>query len=144
MAVITGMEKRLFDKKDFVRTENYNIRIRPDGVRKLIGLFDARFTSKTSYQGKNWEWGYVIASKTGELARFIEDNRKTIDFANPSPDLKRDDSEAMRSHILDLSYAEWKKSGFSKGTLHELKKKARSDEPFKIYSNVKEKLAARH
>lgn len=110
-------------------------------MKKLIGLLDARFTSKTRYKGKNWEWGYVIASKAGEMARFIEGDRKTIDFANPSPNLIRDDSEATRSHILDLTYSDLKESGFSKGTLHELKKKVRSEEPFKVYRKVKERIA---
>jgi CRISPR-associated protein Cas1 len=48
----------------------------------------------------------------------------------------------MRSRILDLTYTEWKESGFSKGTLHELKKKARSEEPFNVYGKVKERIAA--
>jgi hypothetical protein len=31
--------------------------------------------------------------------------------------------------------------GYSKGTLHELKAKARADEPFKVYAPVKTKIA---
>ena len=39
-----------------------------------------------------------------------------------------------------MSYYQWKKLGFSKGTLHNLKANATKDEPFQIYSKVKEKL----
>ena len=67
IAVIEALEKKVFSKKDFMLTENYNLMIRPEGVKRLIGLLDARFSSKTPYKGKNWEWGYIIASKTGEL-----------------------------------------------------------------------------
>jgi CRISP-associated protein Cas1 len=36
----------------------------------------------------------------------------------------RQDSDEMRKKILSISYADWKKMGFSKGTLHYLKKNA--------------------
>jgi len=35
---------------------------------------------------------------------------------------KRDDTDFLRKKIIDMSYAEWKKMGFSKGTyIHTLK-----------------------
>jgi CRISPR-associated protein Cas1 len=46
----------------------------------------------------------------------------------------------MRGKIKDMSYAEWKKRGFSKGTLHYLKQNAEGDELFKVYGKVKERL----
>ena len=39
-----------------------------------------------------------------------------------------------------MPYAEWKKQGFSKGTLHYMKKNAKSDKPFTLNKHVKERL----
>ncbi|MCX6651191.1 MAG: CRISPR-associated endonuclease Cas1 [Methanomassiliicoccales archaeon] len=36
IAVISSLENKVFDKSDFIRTENYNIRLRPVSVRILI------------------------------------------------------------------------------------------------------------
>jgi len=66
--------------------------------------------------------------------------RKSLDLADPSPLLVRDDSFDMREKIKGMSYAEWKKMGFSKGTLHYLKQNAEGEEPFKVYGKVKERL----
>lgn len=46
----------------------------------------------------------------------------------------------MRQKILEMNYTEWKKLGYSKGTLHYLKQNAKSDKNFKIYEKVKEKI----
>lgn len=39
-----------------------------------------------------------------------------------------------------LLLSHWKRMGYSKGTLHYLKKNARSEKPFKIYGKGREKL----
>jgi CRISPR-associated protein Cas1 len=46
----------------------------------------------------------------------------------------------MRQKILSISYADWKKMGFSKGTLHYLKKNAERNEPFTMNRHVRERL----
>jgi len=117
VAVISALEKKLFDKSDFIRTENYNIRLRPVGVRKLIEEVNTQFSSKVGFKKKSWEWGYVISQKTGEMADFIQGKRKTLDFSDPTPNMERDDSALIREKIINASYYEWKKKGLSKGSL---------------------------
>lgn len=140
VAVISALERRVFDKPDFIRTENYNIRLRPVGVKKLIDEVNAQLTSKVEFKGKSWEWGYVIPQKAGELADFLLGKRKTLDFSDPIPNPERVDSAALREKILGMSYAEWQKLGHSKGTLHYLKKGAKGQKPFKAYDKVIAKL----
>lgn len=50
------------------------------------------------------------------------------------------DSDEMRRKILAILYAEWKKMGFSKGTLFYLKKNARDGKPFTMNKHVRERL----
>ena len=54
--------------------------------------------------------------------------------------LDRIDNKELRDKILSITYSEWKKLGFSKGTLHQLKEKAKSDKPFYLQKRLKEKL----
>jgi len=136
VAIITGLEKKIFDKKDFVRTENYNIRIRPSGVEKLIRELANQFSTKVPYQKASYEWSYVAFLKARELAHYFTGKRKSIDFYSPDPELKRQDSIELREKILNMSYSEWKRMGHSKGTLHYLKKNAKSSKHFSLHRNV--------
>lgn len=121
-------------------TENFNIRIRPEGVKKLMTELQTQFCSTVEYQNQKWEWRYIIIQKACELAQYLIGKRKTLDFSEPQPNLKRDDTDAMRKIILNISYTRWKKMGFSKGTLYYLKKNAMSGKPFKIYKKVWKKV----
>ncbi|MDK2831229.1 MAG: CRISP-associated protein Cas1 [Methanolobus sp.] len=66
-------------------------------------------------------WSYIIFLKTRELAQYLTDKRKDIDFIVPQYETKRQDSSDIRKKILSISYSDWKKLGFSKGNvaLHE-------------------------
>ncbi|WP_363321799.1 hypothetical protein [Methanohalophilus sp.] len=48
----------------------------------------------------------------------------------------------MRQKILDIPYSEWEKMGFSKGTLHYMKKNAEANKPFSLNAHVRERLKA--
>jgi CRISPR-associated protein Cas1 len=137
VAIITGMEKRVFDKKDFVRTENYNIRIRPRGVEKLIGELSNQLSFKVPYQKASYEWSYVIFLKARELAHYVTGKKRSMDFSCPELELTREDNLDLREKILNMSYPDWNSKGLSKGTLHYLKKKVDFDKPFKLYHNTK-------
>ncbi|ABE53041.1 hypothetical protein [Methanococcoides burtonii] len=65
--------------------------------------------------GKAWELSHQLAGK-----------RKTIEFSKPVYVDERDDTDLLRKMIIDIPYAKWKKMGFSKGTLHYMKQKAKS------------------
>jgi CRISPR-associated protein Cas1 len=140
VAVISALERKVFDKKDFVRTENYNIRLRPCGVKKLMNELVTQFTHKVRYGKNNLEWRNVITEKAHELGYFLSGKRKSITFATPSPELSRDDSDVLRKKILSMTYPEWKSMGMPKSNLHYLKAKAKDDKPFRLYGKVREKL----
>jgi CRISPR-associated protein Cas1 len=99
--------------------------LRSEGARKLITEVNAQLTAKVPFRGKSWGWGNVITQKAGELADYLQGKIKLLDLGVPSPVLARDDSAAFRRKVLDITYAEWQAVGYSKGTLHQLKKKAR-------------------
>jgi len=140
LAVITLIESEAMTKGDFIRTENYNLRLRPTGARKVTEEVNRWFNKVVEYQGKETAWSYVIFLKTRELAHYLTGKKRKLDFAAPPYEIKRQDSDEMRRKILAIPYAEWKKMGFSKGTLHYLKKNARDGKPFTMNRHVRERL----
>ena len=78
--------------------------------------------------------------KTRELAQFLVEKKKTVDFCRPVYTIERQDSEEIRQKIFSISYTEWENMGFSKGTLHYMKKNAEGDKPFTLNAHVRERL----
>ena len=140
LAVITLIESEAMAKGDFIRTENYNLRLRPTGARKVTEEVNRWFNKAVEYQGKESAWSNIIFLKTRELAHYLTGKKRKLDFSTPSYEIDRQDSDEMRRKILAIPYAEWKKMGFSKGTLHYLKENARGEKPFTMNKHVRERL----
>lgn len=91
---------------------------------------------KISYQGKESTWSYIIFLKVRELAHYLTSKKEKLDFVKPEYEIERIDSYEIRQKILNISYVDWKKLEFSKGTLHYMKQNAKSDKPFTLNSHV--------
>ncbi len=95
-----------------------------------------------SYGEKQTTWGSILLLKTRELAHYLVGKTKNLDFVSPEFGVQRVDSLDIRQKILEISYSDWKKLGFSKGTLHYMKQDAKSDKPFSLNSHVLERVKA--
>jgi len=141
LAVISLIEREEMDGTDFARTENYSLRLRPTGARKVTDEVNAWFNKTVTYEGKECAWSYIILLKTRELAHYLTGKKRSLDFCAPEWTIERPDSDEVRQKILAISYKEWKEMGFSKGTLHYMKKNAESGQPFSLNKHVRERLA---
>ncbi|MDY9927878.1 CRISPR-associated endonuclease Cas1 [Methanosarcina sp.] len=140
LAVISLVESGAMESKDFIRTENYSLRLKPTGARKIVNEFSNMLNKKVSYQGKESTWSYVIFLKVRELAHYLTSKKEKLDFVKPEYEIERIDSYDIRQKILNISYVDWKKLGFSKGTLHYMKQNAKSDKPFTLNNHVLERV----
>ena len=138
--IIQAIENKLFNKYDFLRNEDLTIGLRPDGVKRLIEELDKTFSQPTKYRGRNHQWYVLIQIKAQELSHYLINNRKNIDFSTPEPYIEKLDSKELREKILNISYSDWKKMGYSDGSLHYLKKCAQSNKPLKLNKQSAEKL----
>lgn len=102
------------EKKDFIRTESYSLRLRPNGAKKLTEEIKLCFNKRVSYQGNMIMWNYVVFLKTRKLSQYLVGKRKEIDFTDPQYETKRQDSSDIRQKILSVSYSDWKKLGFQR------------------------------
>jgi CRISPR-associated protein Cas1 len=140
LTVISLIESGSMESKDFIRTENYNLRLKPTGASKVVNEFSNMLNKKVSCQEKESSWGYVIFLKVRELAHYLISKKEKLDFVKPECEIERIDSYDMRQKILNISYVDWKKLGFSKGTLHYMKQNVKSDKPFTLNAHVLERV----
>jgi CRISPR-associated protein Cas1 len=80
MTIIQALEKKKFHKKDFIRTEDYIIRLRPDAVSKLIDEIDSNMSQTVKYKGKNHQWDKIIQMKGMELSNYLIGKNKGINL----------------------------------------------------------------
>jgi len=141
VTAIEAFESGALDLKDFYFTgDDYRYRIEIDAKRHFLELLKGRFNSGVKYKGKTWKWDTAILNKTQELARFLLDRSKQIDFIEPHPILQRSDTQILRKRILELTQTEAQKLAVSKSTLYYLRRNSANDRPFKVYQKVAEKL----
>jgi CRISPR-associated protein Cas1 len=140
MAVISLIESKKMDNNDFIRTESYSLRLKPSGAKKVTEEFNNWMNKKVPYKKQSVMWSNALLLKTRELAQYLVGKKKNLDFCKPAYTVERQDSEDIRQKILSISYSDWKKMGFSKGTLHYMKKNAKADKPFTLNAHVRERL----
>ena len=130
LAILNLVEKDTMEKKDFIRTENFILKLRASGTRKNTQELNTWLNKTVNYQEKGVSWNYMIFLKTRELAHYLVGKRKCLIWSHPNIRLTRHDSDDVRKKILSIPYAQWKKRGFSKGTLHYMKKNAEGEKQF--------------
>jgi CRISP-associated protein Cas1 len=140
LAVINLIETDGMEKKDFIRTENYTLKLRPTGARKITEEINRWLNKSVDSQGKETAWDYVIFLRARELAHYLVGKQKSLDLISPDYEINRQDTDDIRKKILSIPYSEWKRRGFSKGTLHYMKKNAEGEQPFTLNKHVKERL----
>ena len=138
--VISCLEEKKFNQKDFFRMDNYVLRLKPEAVKKYLKILREKFNSSVIYCGKSYHWDTIIQLKTQQLAKYILGKTKEINFSNTSPCLVNLDEKELRNRILSLSTSEARKHGIRKNTLWHLKKRAKERKPLEVYSKISDKL----
>jgi CRISPR-associated protein Cas1 len=143
LAVLQAFESRVLGLDSFhFKFDDYRFRFNPEAKERYIELLKEHFNGGVRYRGKRLKWDTVIEQKTLELSRFLAGKISTVDFIEPSPNLDRSDNRIMRERINSLTSDEAKRLGLGKGTLHYLRRNARNERSFKLYSKTMEKLPA--
>jgi len=119
-------------------TDKYVLRLQSQAIRKLLERLRLSFNSKIEYKGKNYSWDTIIQLKSRELARFILEKNRKMNFSKPFVNLERLDTKELRKKILTLSVPDARKIGINKSTLWYLQRRAKSNKLFKINSKTKE------
>jgi len=141
VTTIEAFESGAIDMKDFYFLgDDYRYHIEIDAKRQFLALLKCRFNSGIAYKGKTWKWDTIILGKTQELARFLLDRSKHVDFIEPRPNLQRSDTTELRKRILELTQIEARELGIGKSTLHYLRRHALERKPFKLSQKIADRL----
>ena len=133
--VIQAFESKTLELHDFYFTgDDYRYRFEVEAKQRFIDLLCERFNSGVKYKDRVLKWDTVIQEKTNELAKYMNGRSSRLDFSEPNPILERTDSRSVREVILSLTQSEARKLGVGKSTLHYLRRKARRERSFKVYS----------
>ncbi len=140
LSVIQLLEEKKLKKSDFIITENYHTRLREQTAKMLIEKIALNFNRKVAYRRKNYSYETILLDNVQELANFILDKRKELNFRIPEIKIERDDSIQMKRKIISMSAQERKRFGINKSTLWYQKKKLIEGKKIKLYTKVLSKI----
>lgn len=141
IVIVQAFESGKLSPQDFTFTrDGYQYRLEWLGKEKLLDHFRYTFNSGVTYRGRTLKWDTVIESKALELARYLKGSAHELDFSEPNPEFERTDNQAVREKILSITNPEARSLGITKQTLFDLRRKAKSEKSFKLYSKLLEKL----
>ena len=139
--VLRMVLSRVFSWDDFYFTGgDYRLRIKPPLLDRYAELLREQFNSGVMYGGKRLTWDTLILRKCQELARYLLNRTAKFDLRRPKPVLERSDTRALREKILSLSSSDARTLRLGKSTVHYLRKRAKEERPFKVYTPVLARL----
>jgi CRISPR-associated protein Cas1 len=110
------------------------------GAWKVTEKINGWLNKTTVCQHKEISWDYGIFLKARERSYFLIGKQSTLDLSRPDYVINRKDADEIRKKLMNIPYAEWKRRGFSKGTLHYMKKNAKVDQSFYLQKQVMTRL----
>jgi CRISPR-associated protein Cas1 len=141
LTVMQAFESGKLDAQSFYFTEHdYRYRFELEAKGRFLGALREQFNSGVKYKGRVLKWDTVIREKAAELGKYLIQARQELDFSQPSPELQRADSKAVRETILSLTQSRARALGIGKSTLHYLRKRARLRQPFRISSKLRDRI----
>lgn len=139
LAILDIIENKTIKDSDFLRTENYNLRLKTSGVKKIMDNINKYFNIDVEYKKNKVNMHYLILLKTRELSNYLKTGKKLF-FTDIKFKIKRQDTEDIRNKILNISYYKWMKAGLSKGTLHYIKQNIKENKPFTLNKHIENKI----
>ena len=138
-SVIELLETKV-KKSDFITTENYHIRLRPDTAKLLIEKIKNNFNKRYEFRNKQHTLGNIMFENVRELSRYISGKIKTLDFNIPDIEISRNDTINIKNKIISIDPEKRKALKINKSTLWYQQKKIKEGKTIKLYNNTKVKI----
>ena len=100
-SVIELLETQL-KKSDFITTENYHIRLKPNTAKLLIEKIKNNFNQRYEFRNKQYALENIMFENIRELSRYITGNSKNLEFTIPYIEIKRNDNSQIRDKIMSI------------------------------------------
>jgi CRISPR-associated protein Cas1 len=138
-SVIELLESGL-KKSDFITTENYHIRLKPDTAKLLIEKIKNNFNNRYEFKNKHYSLENIMFENFRELSKYIMGNSKHLEFAIPDIEIKRNDNSQVRDRIMSIDPEKRKELKINKSTLWYQQKRIKEGKSIKIYNKTKMKI----
>jgi len=127
-------------KSDFITTENYHIRLKPNTAKMLIEKIENNFNNRYEFKNKQHPLENIMFDNIRELSRYITGNSKHLEFSIPEIEIKRNDNSQIRKRIMSIDPEKRKELKINKSTLWYQQKKIKEGKSIKIYNKTKAKI----
>ena len=87
ITVIKIALRKLIKKKDFLETNEGNIRLRPNAAKLLLNELGKLLGMRVIYKNKKHQWSSIIEIKTRELMMYIDGRLDHVNFNKPKPNI---------------------------------------------------------
>ena len=87
ITVIKVALRKLIKKKDFLETNEGNIRLRPIAIKLLLNELGKLLGMRVLYKNRKHQWSCMIEMKTRELMIYIDGRLNDLDFEEPKPNI---------------------------------------------------------
>ena len=138
-SVIELLETKL-KKSDFITTENYHIRLKPNTAKMLIEKIENNFNNRYEFKNKKHTLENIMFENIRELSKYIMGNVKQLEFTIPYIEIKRNDNSQVRDKIMSIDPEKRKELKINKSTLWYQQKKIKEGKTIKIYNKTKVRI----
>jgi len=138
-SVIELLETKI-KKSDFITTENYHIRLKPNTAKLLIEKIKNNFNQRYEFRNKQYALENIMFENIRELSKYITGNSKSLEFTIPEIAVKRNDNTKIREMIMSINPEKRKELKINKSTLWYQQKKIKEGKTIKIYNKTKGKI----
>jgi len=138
-SVIELLETKL-KKSDFITTENYHIRLKPNTAKLLIEKIKNNFNQRYEFRNKQYALENIMFENIRELSKYITGNSKSLEFSIPDIEIKRNDNSQIRDKIMSIDTEKRKELRINKSTLWYQQKKIKEGKTIKIYNKTKVRI----
>jgi len=121
-SIIEILETNL-KKSDFITTDNYHIRLKPNTAKLLIEKIKNNFNQRYEFKNKQHTLENIMFENIRELSRYIMDNSESLEFTIPDMEIKRNDNSQIRERIMSIDPEKRKEFKINKSTLWYQQKK---------------------
>ena len=134
-SVIEILETKL-KRSDFIITENYHIRLKPETTKMLIEKIKGNFDKRYEFGNKQYALDVIMFENVRELSRYISGKVKTLEFKIPDIAISRNDTINIKNRIMSIDPEKRKALKINKSTLWYQQKKIKEGKSIKIYNKV--------
>ncbi|MGP6207908.1 CRISPR-associated endonuclease Cas1 [Cuniculiplasma sp. SKW3] len=138
-SVIELLETKL-KKSDFITTENYHIRLKPDTAKLLIEKIKDNFNKRYEFRNKQHTLNNILYENVRILGNYISGKSKALDFNIPEIGIDRVDDKELRSKIMAINPQKRKELKINKSTLWYQQKKIKEGKSIEIYNKTQVKI----